>query len=155
MQSYLFGIVAGAVLTAVVMSLPLRASLRKIAQLACGCLLVIVTLAPLVRADLRESLREQPIFTEQLPGVTVSDNDELLQQLIKEQTEALINEKAKEFSITAAAEVELRYDSEIGSYVPYRVKMKVSESKGTLEPMREYLSAQLGIPEERQQWILN
>lgn len=136
------------------MSLPLRASLRKIAGFACGCLLVILILSPLVKVDLNQLLRELPELTLPDPNIEISDNDALLQQLICEQTASVIAQKAGELMISAEAEVILRYDSEIGSYVPDSVRITVFESKGTIEPLREYISKELAIPEERQTWIL-
>ncbi len=155
MQTYLFRIICGAVLSAIVQSFPLRGSIRKLVTLACGCLMVLLTVTPLLHLEF-DRLTAQIPSEFSIPMPELSDkNDELLQQMICEQTEDLIEQTAQKNGIVCKALVTLRYDSKIGSYVPYSVRLNVSQSTGTLDTLKAFLREDLAIPEERQTWILN
>lgn len=151
---YLFRIISGAVLSAVFLSLPLKRSLHTTLGLSCGCLMVILTLSPLVKIDIDENISRIPAFFEHSSQAEVQSNDQLLQELICEQTEEIIEKKASELGISAEAEVSVKYDEAVGSYLPYKVNIVVSESGGTLDGLKEFLSRELAIVEERQTWEL-
>lgn len=155
MQMYLFRIVCGAVISSILQSLPLRGSIRRLVMLSCGCLMVLLTLTPLLHLDFATLTVKLPeIFSSQMPELSPK-NDELLQQLICEQTEETIEKKAQSYGILCTASVTLQYDSEIGSYLPYSVRLNVSQSSGTLDAFRNFITQELAIPEERQTWVLN
>lgn len=155
MQMYLFRIVCGAVISSILQSLPLRGSIRRLVMLSCGCLMVLLTLTPLLHLDFAALTVKLPeIFSSQMPELSPK-NDELLQQLICEQTEETITNKAQSYGILCTASVTLQYDSEIGSYLPYSVRLNVSQSSGTLDAFRNFITQELAIPEERQTWVLN
>lgn len=124
-------------------------------MLSCGCLMVLLTLTPLLHLDFAALTVKLPeIFSSQMPELSPK-NDELLQQLICEQTEETITNKAQSYGILCTASVTLQYDSEIGSYLPYSVRLNVSQSSGTLDAFRNFITQELAIPEERQTWVLN
>lgn len=154
LRTYLFRVISGAVISAVLLSLPLQKPLKKILGFSCGCLMILLTLTPLIGADWDSLFAQIPQVFETVPQAQVQDNDELLQNLIAEQTAERIVQTAETMGIRAEAEVRVQYDDAVGSYVPYRVTVTVSESTGSLDGLREFLSAELAIPEERQIWKL-
>lgn len=154
-REYLFRLISGAVLSAVFLSIPLRQSVKKVLGICCGCMMILLVLSPLVRLDVRQLVADFPSLWEEFGQAQGSNaNEELLQSMICEQTQTVIEQQAKSLGITAQAAVQLRYDETVGSYVPYSVKLTVSESNGTLDALRIYLKNELAIPEERQTWIL-
>ncbi len=155
MQLYLIRIVCGAIISAILQSFPLRGTIRKLVVLSCGCLMVVLTVAPLLRMDFNHLTAQlSSSFSYPMPEVS-SRNDELLQQLICEQTEDLIEQTAQAQGTVCTAAVTLKYDETVGSYVPYSVRVSVSQSVGTIDALKAFLTEDLAIPEERQTWVLN
>lgn len=155
MREYLLKIVCGAVITTVLQMLPLRAAIRKILMFGCGCVMVLLTVTPLLHISpdsLRLSLPET--VSSQLPELS-EKNDAILQELICEQTEDAILQKAQTCGIDCTVSVTLRYDTAVGSYLPYSVRLNVTQSSGTVDELRSFLTQELAIPEERQTWVLN
>lgn len=153
-QTYLIRLITGAVLCAILLSLPLQKTNRKLLSLSCGCLMILLTVSPLLQVDVQALTARLSGLIEPLPQAEVSSNNELLQTLICTQTEELIEKKAEELGITVQAEVTVQYDDTVKSYLPYRVKLTVTGSRGSMESLRDYLTCELAIPEERQTWKL-
>lgn len=155
LREYLFRFISGAVLSAILLSLPLRQTVRKVLTLSCGCLLILLAVSPLYQADISALTDSLPSLFDIPEVAEKGSNDELLQSLICQQTEELIAQKAAEFGIAAEASVKLRYDEAVGSYLPDAVTVTVTGSERTLEPLRQYITQELAIAEERQTWKLN
>lgn len=155
MQTYLYRIICGAAISAAIQTLPLRGTVRKIVLMLSGCLMVILTLAPLARLDFKSLNAVIPeTFTAQRPELS-DKNDALLQDLICSQTEELIESTALSCGIECTAIVSLQYDKTVGSYLPYSVRLNVTRSEGSFDALKTFLQEQLAIPEERQTWVLN
>lgn len=155
MQTYLFRIICGAVLSAVVQSFPLRGTVRRLVALSCGCLMVVLTVTPLLHISFDSLTAKIPsVFSSAMPELS-DKNEVLLQDLIREQTEDLIEQTAQEQGVDCTASVTLQYDDEIGNYLPYSVRITVCQSIGTLDALKTFVTEELAIPEERQAWIMN
>lgn len=154
-RNYLFRLVCAAAMSSAVLSLPLQKQLKRLLGLACGCILVLLTLTPLCNLDLPTLLRSLPPLIQEDAPFSDTQNDALLQKLICEQTAAVIEEKAEELGITVRAEVTVKYDETIGSFLPYRVTVTVLGGEGSKEALRRFVTEELAIAEERQIWILN
>lgn len=153
-QAYLFRIVCAAALSSLVLSLPLQKQLKRLLGLVCGCVMVLLTLTPLCALDIQTLMHTLPPLIENDISVPDGQNDALLQALICEQTEQVIADKAKALGLTAQAEVTVRYDETVGSYLPYGVTVTVS-GEGSKDALKRFVTEELAIAEARQIWILN
>lgn len=155
LRAYLFRVICGAVISAVFLSVPLQKPLKNILGFSCGCMMILLTLTPLVGIDWDACIEQLPQVFETVPQEQVQSNEELLRDLIAEQTAELIEQTAEELGIRVDAEVGVQYDETVGSFVPYSAEITVYESKGSLDGLRAFLTSELAIPEERQVWKLN
>lgn len=153
-RDYLFRLICAGILSSAVLSVPLQKPIRRVLSLACGCVLVLLTLSPLLSVDLSTVIRSLPSVFDGDISVQTEKNDKLLQELICTQTEELIVKTAAEHGIRAEAEITVRYDETIGSYLPYSATVTVYESGASTEELRQFLTDDLAIPEARQTWIL-
>ena len=155
LRAYLFRVICGAVISAVILSVPLQPPLKKILGFSCGCMMILLTLSPLVGMDWDTCIEQLPQVFDALPQEQVQSNEDLLRDLIAKQTAELIEQTAEEMDIRADAEVGVQYDEAVGSFVPYSAEITVYASKGSLDGLRAFLTSELAIPEERQTWKLN
>lgn len=147
-------LVSASVLCAILQSVPLQNAMKKILSAACGCMIALLAIAPLANIDVAAYLSQLPSWIETVPLQEVQSNEELLKELICEQTEQLIEQKAEEYDIGAEADITLKYDETVGTYLPYSVILTVRQSDGTMDGLRRYIADELSIPEERQTWRL-
>ena len=153
-QGYLFAAVAAALAVSLLRAVPQNRSVRRIADLLGGILVLLVLLRPLIRlriGDLDDYLaRLRP--DEALIDSAVQAGQSESARLISEQTAAYILDKAQALGTQIEVQVELAELSEHYHY-PYAVKLRGSWSLNQRLALSEYISQTLGIPEERQLWL--
>ena len=118
-----------------------------------GCLLILVTVRPLLQVDLSR-------LPDLITGLTRSEREEaareknnaILRRLVEEQTAAWIEDKGKELSMKITAFVTAK-ELESGSFVPDQVTIQGGWTTGEREALSEILSRELEIPPTHQRWV--
>ncbi len=152
-SSYILSVVAAATLCTCISLLPGKGwGSGKMITAVCGVYMVFVMIAPLKNFDFS-------IYTDYFSGLNekvqeaVSDGkdaaNDSLAEIIIEETEAYILDKAA--SMGADISVEIKLDT--GSPpVPSRITIKGAVSPYVKRMLTQYIINQLGIPKEAQSW---
>lgn len=154
MEAYLIRLTAAAILGAVVQRLAPKGGAGRAARLGAGLLVLITAFGPVAALDtlaaaenLARSAYADPLTTEELSRA----GNTLLSSLISQQAEAYILDKAREAGLELQVWVETR-DQE-GYPVPWAVTLEGSVSPGAQADLTAVIAQDLGIPEERQEWL--
>ena len=152
-REYLLSIVAAALLTTLARSLIPEGGVRRVASVVCGLLLALCALSPLLQLDIddaAQSIARIRMENETLrTGVEVK-NRELVNQIIKQNTQTYILDKAASMGLALQAAVEMRDD---GAYpYPYRVTLTGVCTEAQRLQLTRYIEENLAIPAERQAW---
>lgn len=157
-REYLLRLLACAFTVAVASVLVDHPRMGRLIRLCGGCLLAVVALQPLMSVPLESWSAE--LGNTILPSTDWEEtareqNARLMEQLVLEQTEALIDRELERLGIEGDYTLTLRYDEALGAPVPWSVN--VSSSCGVSEryALSTFFSESLGIPEERQVWQLS
>lgn len=129
---------------------------RRVMSLLCTAMIGAAILAPLRELDFDLlSLQEARLSSAEADILQRSRQSEaLLQKLtLQKNCEDYIEEKGRSLGLTAVeATVELRWDREAESWLPFSVRIRASGSKDDAERLRCQIRDELGIPPERQEW---
>lgn len=154
MEAYLIRLTAAAILGAVVKRLAPKGGAGRAARLGAGLLVLITAFGPVAEVDplaaaehLAQAAYADPLTTEELSRA----GNTLLSGLISQQAEAYILDKAREAGLELQATVENR-DLE-GYPVPWRVTLTGPISESKQAALAAVIAQDLGIPEERQEWL--
>lgn len=153
-RSYLLGLLAAVLAVSILLQLLPKNAVKKAAALCCGLLLVLASLAPLLRIDFGEfaaylaKAGMEADFRES--GIEITDCD-LLSRIIQEKTEAYILDKASEIGAEVTVSITMETD---GAY-PYP---KAAELHGVWTEVQRSalalcLEEAIGIPQERQVFV--
>lgn len=153
MKAYLIGLTAAAILAALVRRLAPENAAGKAAKMGAGLLILITMLRPLGEPDplraagaLLEKGWRDPLSAQASDRGT----NELLEELITDQAETYILDKAQALGLQLTAEVTTRTESYYP--VPWSVRLRGAADAYQRRTLTNYISQQLGIPEERQEW---
>lgn len=153
-RGYLIRLTAAAILGAMVRRLAPSGGAGRAARLGAGLLVLVTAFAPLVSLnpvsatqDLVRHGYADPLTTEKF-SKTVND---LLSELITEQAEAYILDKAQEFGLTLTVEVTAKVENTYPQ--PDSVRLSGSPTAAQKAALTEIIAAELKIPEERQEWL--
>ena len=153
LRGYLLAVVAAAMLTALVLALVPDGPVRRVCRLACGLVLILVTLSPLGTLDvtaLSRALSRLSIEADAAQSGVEVRSRAIIAELIKQKTEAYILDKAAGLGLNLTADVTV---DDTGAY-PYPAAVAVTGSVDAAS--RRALSADieqnLAIPEEKQEW---
>lgn len=152
-RSYLLALVAASLIVSLLQSLGAKGAMRRVLALGCGLFICIVMLKPVLQLELGElsAYIDHFALSEDASAAVQEENRQLAGQIIKEQTQTYILDKAAELGMQVGAEVHLRALSDSYSY-PYEVVITGSTSPAQKQALSEYISEILGIPGERQTW---
>ena len=154
LKTYLLGIVAAAMVVAILTAFLQEDSLRKAVRLVGGILLLLAAVGPVVRMDLDafgKYLSALSIEADELrTGIAVESKD-VMAAIIREKTETYILDKAKQLGAEVAVSVTTTADADY----PYP---ESAEIRGVLtEVQRNSLAMtmelELAIPRERQAFL--
>ena len=152
-RQYILSVVAAASICAIIGSVVgKKGSYGEIIKLLCGLFVLITAIAPWANIQIRqigsfiESINEESLqavneghlFTQQATA-----------QIIKEQTEAYIMERAVSLGLDLHIEVTL---DNAQPPQPSAVKIKGAASPFARQTLSRYICEDLGIPEEKQAW---
>ena len=154
MEAYLIRLTAAAILGAVVQRLAPKGGAGRAARLGAGMLVLITAFGPVAELDtlaaaenLARSAYADPLTTEELSRA----GNTLLASLISQQAEAYILDKARQSGLELQVRVETK-DQE-GYPVPRAVTLEGSVSPSAQADLTAVIAQDLGIPEERQEWL--
>ena len=152
-QTVLFRVVAAALAFSLISVIPLKRGVRRVLNAACGALLLLILLGPVLKlrginpVDLMKRFRTENSLIDE----ALQDSRNQTRALITEQTTAYILDKAADLGAQVRAEVTLAALSEHYQY-PYAVHITGRWTGAQRQALSEYISQTLGIPPERQTW---
>lgn len=156
LKDWLMGLIAASVLCAAAESLMPQGSVRRVGQLVCGLVLLLLLLKPLSAltgvdaagylAGYAEKLRqEESLLQEQV--------EQGQKAVIEEHCAAYISDKAADLGVTCRAEVVCAYDAD-GLCLPVEVSLWGAFSDVQQSRLTELLEQELGIAPDRQHYYL-
>lgn len=146
-RDYLLSIVAVSLFSTLLLALVPAGAIHRTLKFLCGLLLMLVTISPVVQLEIGEwQIPEAEVATLDVDF----DQQELLAQLIKEEAEAYIWDKA------AALGYDLDVEVEMGETTDYAYPENVVIT-GEIDPddrdiLSKDLELNLGIPIQKQEW---
>lgn len=153
-KGYLLSVVAVALLSGVVLALTPKGAVHRTLTFLSGLAMILTALGPVAKLDfdaLAQSMARTRIEAEEAAeGVTV-DSTELIAELIKEEAETYIWDKAAALGMSVTEiSVEVRTD---GTYpYPYRAVLTVVCTEEQRQRLQQALEEELAIPAKRQEW---
>lgn len=152
-KAYLIRLTAVAILAALVRRMAPSGSPGKAARLGAGLLILLTAFGPLVQYDTVSAAKRfvqqafsNPLSVEQF---TVETNN-LLSDLISQEAETYILDKARENGLDLTVEVETKVEDTYP--VPWSVVIRGQISAAEQAALSQQITQDLGIPEERQEW---
>lgn len=155
LKSYLLSIVATGLLLSVVLSMVPKGTIRKIAGMVGGVLMVLAILSPLVAIDhdrISQAVSKYLVEAETIQSGIEIESRELLSQVITEKCESYILDKACNMGIQV--QVEIFLDDTAQYPYPDYVVIRGSWTPSEKSYLCKSISEELGIPEEQQEWLL-
>lgn len=153
-KTYLIRLTAAAILAALVRRLAASGGAGRAARLGAGLLVLLTAFGPLASINTAEAAEHlairgysDPLSTEDFAASV----NTLLTKLITEEAEAYILDKAQALSLSITAEVTAKI---LDTYpVPWSVTIRGSPTPTERMALAGYIAQELGIPEERQEWL--
>lgn len=153
-SQYLLSIVAAAMLFSLTRSILPKGAVRRIAEYVGGLLVIIAVLAPVVQIEydsLARSIMRIQIETNNIKTETIDGKREVMADIIKQQCQTYIWDKANELGAELEVEVILNQDQ-----YPYPIAV-ILTGKATPEQrhsLTEFISRDMGISAQGQEWNL-
>ncbi len=156
-KNYFLTLILTGVFASVVQSVLSAGFCKRIAVIAGGLLLVIAAASPIVNLDfnnIAESISKMQIAgLEAKSGFTI-DNQSLISQIIKEQAESYIWDKAAEMMFTPDS-VDVTVCSDSQHPVPESVTVCGAYTENQRTKLSAWIERELAIATEQQEWIWN
>lgn len=150
MRQYVFSIICTAMLCAVVSALIQSNHLKKGVKLLCAVVLILTAVNPVCRLDINEYLQIDTSYEKQAEAFSskgIAMAQEALSDIIKENTEAYILDKAKELGSCLSVEITVGPD-----YLPNSSSISGERSPSVKKQIERILEKDIGIARENQQW---
>ena len=152
LREWIVGITCVSVLLAAAQSLMPEGNIRKIGNLAGGLLLILTMAAPLTKIDMNAislPLTEYRMANSNHAELLELENSRLLKELIEEQTEAYILDKAQELGANCTVEVYYEYSDE-GTAYPVAVTVRGNLNEEQKRKLSQRIESDLAVTEENQ-----
>ena len=153
-RTYFVSIVAVCMISVLATVLVHDPKLKKIVRFVGGILILLVVAKPLMSLDgeslVRSIQRAEGSFAFDSSKIAQQSN-QMLKELIKENTETYIEDKARELGAAVQAEVEV-HDGEYPE--PYSVTLIGTLNPVQAQQLQAYITDALGIAAEHQEWKL-
>lgn len=153
MKNYLLSVISSAMLLSLTQSLLPKGSVRQVASFVGGLLVVLAVLSPVVDLDvhsLSDAFTEFSLETETFGIQTEDAGQEWMADIIKQRCATYIWDKAN--ALGADLEVEVILSEEEGYPIPVSVVLTGKATPEQKTRMEEYISGDMGIPVQRQEW---
>lgn len=150
LRLYIISVVAAALLCGIVTGLMPQGRASQIIRMVCGLFLAYTVLAGLTGLDLQIPDWDVLAVTDARQAAALGESlgEAALTQVIKEQTEAYILDKAAVLGLSL--EVEVSLDE---SQVPQSVVLEGQAFPYERQQLQNTIARELGIAKENQQWI--
>ena len=153
-RAYLIRLTAAAILAALVRRLAPSGGAGRAAKLGAGLLVLLTAFSPIASINTAEAAEHlairgyaDPLTTEDFASAA----NTLLTELITEEAEAYILDKAQALSLSVTAEVTAKV---LDTYpVPWSVTIRGSPTQSQRTTLTTCIAEELGIPEERQELL--
>lgn len=152
-RSYLLSIAAVGLLLSLVQAILPKGAAKKTAMMAGSLLLILTVLSPLARLDydsIARSISRIQMDTETMrTGIEVG-NRALMAEIIKQNCEAYILDKAEEMGLPLTVEITVSG----GTDYPYptAVTLHGAATAAQKQILAQFIAENLGIPEAEQVW---
>ena len=153
-RSWLIGVTATALVAAVADCLTPEGTVKKIGKLACGLLLLVAILKPIITLDysaMAGILADYRLAASGYDAALESENQRLLKSIIEEETSAYIQDKAAQAGASCSAEVTCMCD-DAGNLYPGSVCVIGDLTEAQTEALRRLIESDLAIPAQNQQY---
>ena len=155
LRAYLLRLTACSFLVSICAALVSQPKLKRLVKLMGGCLLALTALQPLLSIDftaLPDLLYPYGLSQQNAVDEAERKNAQLLEDLIRKQTEASIQDALDEQGIDARFHLTLRMDQSVGMPVPWSVTVYADCDEEKQNLISDFFSSELGIAKERQVW---
>lgn len=153
-RAYLLSVVAAAIISALVMKLVgNKSAYCGIIKLVTGIFLSITVVSPLVQitfTDMTDYFETLDIKADAVVSDGVNSSHAAMTEIIKENTEAYILDKAENMGLTVNVTVYLSDDT---PPTPISVKISGSAAPYAKMQLQSIIESDLSIPKENQAWI--
>lgn len=153
LRTYLLSVAAASLLCGVVLSLLPKGGIRGIVRLLGAMLLIMAVVSPVLKLDtetISVELDNIHTYASDIQEKSLEESERLFSQLIKEQCEAYILDKAGRSVQELDVQIIMGHDG-----YPHPVGVKLCGDLSSED--KRYISAvieqDLGIPKQRQEWI--
>lgn len=154
MREYLISVAAVCLLQTLIGVVLPEGKIKKLAITAGGLLVILTVVSPVASLDadtIAETMSQFILDTEMAQtGVTVNQED-LLRDIIKDNCETYILDKASSMGLSLQVEVILSDTAE--APYPTGVTVKGEMTVEQMQKLSRYISEDLGIPADRQEWM--
>lgn len=155
MRNWILSVTVSAMIVAVAESMMPPGTVKKVAKLTGGLVLMLGILQPIVRMDYEELFLAANGF----PSISVEEqetpktgNEEIIKSIIEEELSAYVLDKAKKLG--CSCEVEFRcVPGESGTPIPEAVVVRGLLAESQRRAMEALLAEDLGIPKDHQTYI--
>lgn len=154
-KTYLMSVVAAGMLLTIMLSIIPKGIVHKIAGIVGGLLLVITAISPLLDFNgdvISQAVSKYIIEAENIQTGIEIGSKELLCQVIKDQCESYILDKAD--SMGMAIEIEIEMNEKVQYPYPIHVTVRGNWTVSEQMYLCRYIADSLGVPEEQQEWLL-
>jgi hypothetical protein len=153
MKAYLLRVTAAAILAAVLGRMSGKNAAGRATRLGAGLLVLLTALGPLGSADTVSAAKQLAKWGASDPLTTQNfemETNQLLSDLISQQAEAYILDKAQELGMQLTVQVTTQVSDTYP--VPWQVRLTGQWDQAGREALTQMISQELGVPEERQEW---
>lgn len=151
-RSYLLTVTGAALVCAVAQKIPIKGASSAVIKLLCAVFMTLTALSPLVNLELpRLEAVTGDIWSAAQDTASMGENlsRDAMAQIIKEQSEAYILDKAADLGVSLSVSVSVSTDA---LPVPERVWLQGSVSPYVKAELTDYMENQLGIDRKEQIW---
>lgn len=146
-------VASAALLVSFVLALLPKGKIRAIFKFCGALLLILVVITPLTKLDVEafaQAIAKQQMQIEQMRTGVEINNREILSELIKQQSEAYVLDKAESLGITVTVDITL---NEEGDYpYPGSVILSGNASQEDQQYLSKIIAEDIGVPTECQEW---
>lgn len=154
MKEYLVGLTGAAILAALIRRVAPKGAEGRGARLGAGLLVLICMLGPLGKLNVAAGAKRMArwSYTPVMEADEVArESNRLMESLISEAAETYILDKAQAMELTCSAEVSVRLKKQYP--IPWSVVIHGHGTQSQKKALTEAIASELGIPEERQEWL--
>lgn len=156
-QKYFLTLILTGVFCSVLQSLVPATAFRQAVSVACGLLLILALVRPILRinlSDVARTISKLEIADFEVQTGLEIDNQSLMAAIIKEQAETYIWDKAEELAF-APIDIEIQMKEDGGYPIPDAAKICGAFTDTQRMQLSRWMEQNLAIPVEDQEWIWN